>query len=244
MKKVFSVLWVVALLMMLAVPGMALETDEAAQAAYSAIEAAVIAEFGTDEATGLARFPDEFAGAWYDEEHYLVLALTDLSAKGYYEERSGNPDVIRFKQVKYSLWYLLDIQAEISATYRETEQLGFFLEGAMVDMASNTLQLTVVQGDLEQALAYYTSIYGDAISAVEGEALMELPEDSAVNGELRIPLWAILAAGVVILLVVGLSITLVVLIVRAQKEKKQEKRRQAEEAAAAAARAAKSKGKK
>ncbi len=244
MKKICSAVWAAALLMLLAVPGLALETNEQALAAYAAIEEAVIAEFGTDEATGVARFPDEFAGAWYDEENYLVIALTDLSGQSFYEQRSGNAEVLRFKQVKYSIWYLLDIQAEISATYRETEQLGFFLEGAMVDVASNTLQLTVVQGDLEQALEYYTAIYGDAISAVEGEALMEVPEDPEIDGEIRIPLWFIIAMCVAVLVIVILAVTLIVLIVRAAREKKANRRHEAEAAAAEAARAAKAKGKK
>lgn len=244
MKRMFSILWVAILVVLLTVPGMALESTEESLQAYANIEAAVIAENGTDEATGLARFPDEFAGAWYDEENYLVLALTDLSAQSYYEERSGNPEVLRFAQVKYSLWDLLEIQAEISATYMETEKYGFYLEGAMVDMPTNTLQLTVVQGGVEKALEYYRGIYGDAISAVEGQELLEVPADGDVEDVVRIDLWVIIMVAVMALAAVALFILLVVLIIRRRQEKRQEKKTQTERAAAQAARAAKQKNRK
>lgn len=244
MKRFVSLLLAGLLTALLTVPGLALESADAAREAYANIEAAVIAQFGTDEVTGLPRFPDNFAGGWYDEENYLILALTDLSDKDYYENLSGNPAVIRFTQAKYSLWELLEIQAEISETYMDTEQYGFYLEGAIVDMPSNTLQLTVVQGGLELALEYYQKIYGDAISAVEGEDLMEVPEDGEVEGVLRIPLWLIILFIVAFVLVVVLTTILIVLIVRRSREKKQDKRHQAELAAAKAAQAAKNKRKK
>lgn len=236
MKRIYAVLCAAVMLLLLVLPAGALESTDAAMEAYAKIEAAVEAEFGTDDATGLVRFPDHFAGGWYDEENYLVLALTDLSYRSYYEDLSGNPEVIRFVEAKYSLWELLDIQAEIAENYLETEQYGFYLEGAMVDMASNTLQLTVVQGGLEKALEYYQSIYGDAISAVEGEDLLEVPTDGDVADVIRIDLWVIIVILAGALLTVVLFIVLVVLIIRRIREKQREKKLQVEQAAAKAAR--------
>lgn len=241
MKRIFSLVFAVALL--LAVPAGALESSDAAIEAYNNINAAIEAEYGVDEAMGVAYYPDEFAGAWLDEENYLVIGLTDMSqpVQDYYAGLSGNGAVIRFTQAKYSLWDLLEIQTEISNTYRETEQEGFFLEGAMVDVATNTLQLTVVQGGLEKALEYYQAIYGDAISAVEGEALMELPTDGEVEGAIRIKLWVLVVAAIVLVAVVVLVIVLIVKLTRRGRKNKQEKKRQAELAAAKAAQAAKAK---
>ena len=225
----------------LTVPAMALETSDAAMEAYSNIEAAVAEEHGVDSTTTLANYPDNFAGAWLDSENYLVIGLTDMSAdvQNYYIERSGNGDVIRFAEKAHSLRELLNIQNEIAQTYLETEDEGFFMEGALIDLETNTVKLVVYQGGEEAALAYYQAIYGDAISVESGQELMESPNGEEEEDVIRISIWVILLVLVVILAVLVLVIVLIVKLIHKSRKKKQEKKRQAELAAAEAARSAK-----
>ena len=246
-KQGLSTLIVLLMLFLTATSAAAFETDERAQAAYGKIDAAVAEEYGRDSATELANFPDGFGGAWLDEENYLIIGLTEegKSDQEYYCELSEDPEVLKFVDVKYSLADLLKIQAEISQSYPEMEDVDFYLEGALIDLATNTVQLTVMQGGLDTALAYYTGLYGDAISGVEGQ---EAIRSGNLSGEttkgLVVSIWIVIAVLAAALAAIILVIILVVLLIQSSRKKKKRKREEMAQAAARAAQAATSRKKK
>lgn len=223
----------------------AFESSDRAQAAYSSIDAAVAEQFGRNSTTGLANFPAGFGGVWLDEENYLIIGLTEsaLTEKDYYSELSGDPEVIRFTRVNYDLDTLLDIQAEISQTYPELKDVEFYLEGALIDLPSNTVQLTVMQGGLEKALAYYTGLYGDAISGVEGQEAIEGTVGGETTQGLVISIWIVIAALAALLAFIALVVIFTVLLIQRGRRKKRQKKAEMEQAAARAAQAARSKKK-
>lgn len=247
MRKWRQGLIVLFVLLLTVASAAAFETDERAQAAYGKIDAAVAQEYGRDSSTELANFPEGFGGAWLDEENYLIIGLTEEAEmdQEYYRELSEDPEVLKFVDVKYSLADLLKIQAEISQSYPEMEGVDFYLEGALIDLASNTVQLTVMQGGLETALVYYTGLYGDAISGVEGQ---EAIESGNLSGEttqgLVVSIWVVVAVLAAVLAAIVLVVILVVLLIQNSRKKKRQKKEAMAQAAARAAQEAKSRKKK
>lgn len=246
-KKYVTACFAAAVLCLSVTGAAAFETADRAQAAYTAIDTAVAEEFGRNESNQLANYPEGFGGAWLDGENYLIIGLTEEGAEdeAYYEELSGDPEALRFERVKYSLAELLAIQAEIAVTYPTMEQIDFYLEGALINLETNTVELTVMQGGLETAMDYYTGLYGDAVSGVEGQEAIETGtvSEETTRG-LVISLPVLIAIVVVIVASAALIVILVVVLVQHLRNRKKLRKEEMEQAAARAARAAKEKKKR
>lgn len=222
MKRFVCVLLTALLLSPVAVPALAYDTTNEAMQAYDEIEASVIADFGIDDMTGVANFPESFGGAWIGSGNYLVIGLTELSDENrqFYAVRCQNPEILMFAELKYGLWRLLSIQTEISADFSgQDARTDFYLESAVISLETNSVTVTVMQGGMDAAEEYFSAKYSDAVILVEGGALASAPTGDGEQA-IVLDLWLVIVIILVFLLVLALIVFLTVRVIKLRSRRR------------------------
>lgn len=184
----------IAVLLLLCLPVAAFaeggsETEQTGIAAISALHQA------WKDSAGNIVYPEDYAGAYLDENQQAVVCIVNLSTAREDELKALVLNArIKFKTAKYSYQELKRIQEEIGQDKNAPLTVPDAL-GVGLDERNNVIEITVNIADEAAARPYYEEKYGDRITVTTTGAAVYLPQTGSVSALLPAAMLLLLGAG-------------------------------------------------